>query len=911
MVKKRIGVEHRHNRQLAIISKLIRNQTVPVTYDQNGNRKSIVPNQSMLQQISDRTAGVVSDIDSMRQTLPDIELSSQILVSSILSPKDLSVPRLAFIYSGSKLDDGLSNRLLKVIDDYFTNDYKINKNLAHELTEALVNKGAYIRMVVPESTLDDLINGEERLSLLSVSGHFLPRSTFLPNIGLVAKEGESLTLESVFSDSVQTDQKSGPLRLANNLFLSDNPDVIKLPTLFDKVSKQKTKDVLSSKYMTLEAVAAKVKTKREKKIKRELPHIGSSDIEIESKVYGGRNIKPEEVMEIHTRDISNKTNYGHPLVQTLPVESVVPAYIPGNPKEHIAYYIILDQYGNPINTSLAADHYRELQDAFNRSSSDNAVSQVIKELKTSFSGDYSNNNTVENLQQAQEVFGDLLERTLLEKVRLGTGKMTAAIAKPSALYQTMLARLAAKKQTQILYVPASLMSYIAFYHTVNGVGKSILENTRILGGLRVLMMFTNTMAAVRNSTARTELEIAFDPKDQDPLGTASLVKSGFMRTRSEGFPLGEGDPVSAITYLQNASVDVVYTGHPDLPEMKISTTDKAPSRTTVDSELEDSLRERHNMAFGLSPDTVDSSKDINFATSIVNSSLLLSKRVLIYQEQYEEAEGDFIRKYTLNSEILITSLLEVVEKAKNSEKKGMDDVKIVEHFIRNLNVELPKPDSVTIEAQMESFDKYKQSLESAVDSWISEDIAFMDGEGEMANYIRDLRASYIAKKLREYMKDNNMFTELEELTAKGPDGKPTLKLGEALSEHMSPLMASVEDWLHLAKDAAAKREAKLAKLEEKLEDKYNLEEEEDDSTGSDGDGNLGSEEQTDPSAAEEDGDMQGAAEEEEEQAEKPEEDAAAEEEGDESTEEEPTEETPEDDPEEEQAPNKNSDDVQE
>ena len=31
----------------------------------------------------------------------------------------------------------------------------------------------------------------------------------------------------------------------------------------------------------------------------------------------------------------------------------------------------------------------------------------------------------------------------------------------------------------------------------------------------------------------------------------------------------------------------------------------------------------------------------------------------------------------------------------------MDDVKIVEHFIRNLEVELPKPDVVTLEAQME------------------------------------------------------------------------------------------------------------------------------------------------------------------------------------------------------------------
>ena len=61
-----------------------------------------------------------------------------------------------------------------------------------------------------------------------------------------------------------------------------------------------------------------------------------------------------------------------------------------------------------------------------------------------------------------------------------------------------------------------------------------------------------------------------------------------MRTRAEGFPLGEGDPVASISYLQNAAVDVVYTGHPDLPE-KITTTDKAP-RTLIDQDLEEKFR---------------------------------------------------------------------------------------------------------------------------------------------------------------------------------------------------------------------------------------------------------------------------------------------------------------------------------
>ena len=72
---------------------------------------------------------------------------------------------------------------------------------------------------------------------------------------------------------------------------------------------------------------------------------------------------------------------------------------------------------------------------------------------------------------------------------------------------------------------------MCFYHCEY---RSLLR-TRVLGGLRVLMMF-NTMGAIRNSTARTELEIAFDPNDSDPLGTSAMVKRVYAH-KSRGLPI--------------------------------------------------------------------------------------------------------------------------------------------------------------------------------------------------------------------------------------------------------------------------------------------------------------------------------------------------------------------------------------
>ena len=75
--------------------------------------------------------------------------------------------------------------------------------------------------------------------------------------------------------------RSGPVKIIDNLFLSDNPDLVKIPRLYDRINKQRNKDILENKYMTLESVSNKLKKAKANNKDRKMPHIGSSDIEIE------------------------------------------------------------------------------------------------------------------------------------------------------------------------------------------------------------------------------------------------------------------------------------------------------------------------------------------------------------------------------------------------------------------------------------------------------------------------------------------------------------------------------------------------------------------------------------------------------------------------------------------------------
>ena len=204
-------------------------------------------------------------------------------------------------------------------------------------------------------------------------------------------------------------------------------------------------------------------------------------------------------------------------------------------------------------------------------------------------------------------------------------------------------------------------------------------------------------------------------------------------------------------------------------------------------------------------------------TTRVNSSLLQSKRVAFYQRGYEEMNGDFIRKYTTNSETLLTKLVEVVEKHGDADAKE-DAMATVEAFIEQIEVELPKPDSATLETQMESFRNYSDALDMAIDAWISDEFAMMDAEGDMANNIRPLRAAVKAHFQRRWLRENNVFPELEEITQVDDKGEALFKFGELQDSHMSAVLSFVADYMEKARKAAAKRDEKLAKQQEELGD---------------------------------------------------------------------------------------------
>lgn len=801
------------------------------------NRPLTAPDIGLLQKISDMSTANVTDAASLVQLLPDLELAVQILISSILSPKDMVTTELNFSVEPGQFKSELAGALLERVRDYFENTYKISELMPDMLKDALFYKGAYPMAILPESSIDDAINSPARVTLESLSDTFAP-GTFKPHhLGILGPgSGEAKTtagLESLINPyrASTTEYTSGITLSCNNhaidsyIDVVDNPNVLKLPMLQDKLQQDRLQDILSVRKLDM-------------RLKRDQISAEGYGKAEENSLYRRRRYKCQPIVALTPGSHMKRKTEGHPLVMTLPTECVIPVHVPSNPEEHLGYFLLLDEHGNPLTKATESDYYTDM--ATNVSANKEMVSQLIQTTKRNVegTGQPAAMARQEEIDQLERIYGELVEKELQARLQNGAYGPNVAVSRPQEIYRIMLARALAKMRTQVVYLPAEMLTYIAFDYNRYGVGVSLLQTSKIIGGMRAMLLFANTMAAVKNSVGRTQLNITLDPNDPDPTTTVEFLMHEYAKTRQGTYPLGASNPLDIISFLQNAAVEVTVSGNAAYPETKLEVEDKQSNRAKPDPELEKSLRDRHLMSMGLSPETVDAGANAEFAASILNNNLLLTKRVLVIQRVFVAFLAEFIQKYTLASGALLDELRDVIRD--NHDKLTKDQVRIQERavdaaeatqgqtrapvaeaepenesetqqneegleevgidailfdFIQAIRVSLPSPDTATLDNQMKAFDAYVEALDKAIKAYL--DPEFLSGTemGELQEVLPTTIAAVRSYYIRQWLRNNNVMPELDDLTTFSDEDGPAFNLMEANKSHIEALRKSVAEYM--------------------------------------------------------------------------------------------------------------------
>lgn len=778
-----------------------------------GKNHELSPSGSLLQTVSNLTTRNVNDVSNILQLLPDTELAIQILVASILSPKDLVTTELGYRVDNTALPSDVTAPLLEVVRTYFEESYKIQSYLPTMLEDVLFRQGAYPMLVLPESSIDRIINSTDHVSLEDARDDLdLDGGRPRPSIGILGTPKEkrvSWSLENFASTpegftKAESVISTTPEVIRNLVTVTDNPVSLKYPQFLDKMRRDRLDSVLSHRGFGTGMEARK-------------PKRGEvTDQEVRHSVFRNRQYQPQTTVSIPSPRTANRESVGHPLVIKLPTESVIPVHVPSNPGDHIGYFVLLDQNGNPLARAHESDYYNDLSNNLGSTTGKDFTSQLLHQAQGATQGFNRTHNQKMEVDEAVRLYTEIVERDLVTRLKNGIYGDDVEISRPQEIYRVMLSRALAQKHTQLLYVPAELMNYIAFDYNRYGVGKSLLEDNKILAGIRAMLLFSNTMAAIKNSVGRTGLKIQLDPQDPDPSSTVEFLIHEYAKNTRNAYPLGASNPNDIINFLQNAAIDVNVTGNAAYPETTMDVEDNSSQKVAVDTELEDKIRERYFMSLGISPETIDLSKNVEFATSIVSSNLLLAKRVIVYQDKFTPHLEDFIQKFVLNSGSLMESLRQKLDSVKDSIPKEYegDNEALLLDFIYSIVVTLPRPDTVTLENQMEAFRNYSEALEMALDAYFSEDIMAFSEFDDLEMDVRPTRSALEAHFKREWLRNNNVMPELMDLITVDEKDQAMLDLLDTHTNHLKAIGNALAKYMDELRKARKKREEKYQEAEE-------------------------------------------------------------------------------------------------
>lgn len=746
---------------------------------------------------SEKIAANMNDIENIFEVLPETERCEMIITSCILSPDDMKSVNLRYACDRTTLPASIQAGMLAVMEDFGTKTYKIKDKLPKIISKALFKSGSYPVLCIPESSLDLLINHDNRISLESANflqNEVAPKGVLGDNNATLAKLNRA-TREHRDSISMESMIGSGPSgvtmtnnRIIGSLSIGDNPNIIKMPRIQEKVSQQRVMDAYhSSGTYGMESYGDE----------------GRRLNDIARRLYVRRRNRTEEVVRIRTQDQTNRNSVGHPMLLDLSSDAVIPVGNPTNMSEHFGYFVLLDGFGNPLNNSQDSLYSTQLNSRLNRNKTE--ASSMLNDMRINLYGDCGDSDQ-EYKAHMYDDFMDYIERDILERFDNGAMRGRAVqLARPNAVFQMMWSRTLANKQTQMVYVPRELMSYFAFDYNKVGVGKSLTDGTKILASLRALLLFATTRAAVRSAVGHKVLNLKLDPAISDPEKWVQQMVHEYIRVNNGNYPLGTSDPNDIMSYMEQAGLSVNVENHPGYPEVSANVEPVSSAVQQIDPEVDRELRNRHISRYGLPPEVVDSSTGVDFAATIRTSNVFFDKQITMYATSLCEQTSDHFRMIAVNSGTIMGDLFAVIDdnldQIPESIRTGDWKAELVIEFLESFRVELPESNNTRLETQLQKISVYSQVLDAVFASFVNVDVLQqMDPEANREACeatITTMRMHF----LREFIIAEGILPEVTEaLTWPGDDEDPAYDFMrqqtgyiEALTNTMKSLMDNIKN----------------------------------------------------------------------------------------------------------------------
>lgn len=755
------------------------------------------------EQVSDSIKSNIKNNDSIMELFPDIELCVRILVSSILSPNDISVTNLNITSPEIKLPVNIKAQIEDLITVHVNENYDIENKQYDILRETLFTKGAYIEAIIPEAAVDDVIHQRGTYTNLStMTTESLINNYLNSSNGFISKEDYAYNVE-IGKQTIDISKED------INISFTDDFRVL----LANEVSTELLHRNINKSLFGIKDIDNE----------EELDRLFSVSREDDPMFMDNSKLKNNPYVMVPDVDSASRKSIGRPMMLKLPPESVLPIHVENHPDKHLGYFVLIDKNGIPINPDL--DQYTEERYSMFKSSETNKNMQfnLITKARNALIN-ITEDDVV--LDKIEEIYTEVVDNMIRKKLENGYYNEIASLRDTGNIYHVMFMRSLRSQETKLLYLPKELVSYFAFEYRDNGTGRSLLEKSSILFSVRAILLFTRMLAVLKNSVTTTVVTANLDDDELDPERTMSRIISNALNTRKTQLPFGIINVDDMVQWAQSVGFRFNIKGA-GLPNMDITTEESSTSKVEPDEQIFEWINKAIYASFGLTPQMIDPAMESDYATSLVANNLLFAKFIKQKQAIYNPLITEHIRKILINDMELenklrnfiksnlkdIASSIRLTIKEESNDENGIDESSLIEYILKKYKlqsrIELPAPETTEADKLGEALESYANKLDKVLSVVLDDSTITSEMVGELANSLGTLKNAAKTSLTMKWLADNNYMPEITEFLTNDVDGKPVYNVLEDFIGHVDKLV-----------NVGPKFFKDLTKLKEKADDKF-------------------------------------------------------------------------------------------
>lgn len=715
-----------------------------------------------LQNTAENNSKIIQDISFLRYMAPEITKAERILTSSIMSPNDMQDDRIPLEMDPlSEIDEQTQEELLKYITDFYNNDMELGIKVNDWLGETMFRKGSKAIMILPKAVLRSMSNAQDIRNGLGLPPDEANRETamedFNRRVSMLEDRAKDLDEHAITISLESWEQKTSKVST-----LSNNEELTAY--VYGEIMRQDPDCQITLEHMAKLSSYARDGVAKFVKQHRASIEIGRNPFAIKQVADQAREFVSQaekDIYAVYRQGIDDTAMINIPEDNSgthatdmavwveLPAESVIPVCVPGSESTHLGYFVLVGENGVPIGSNT--------QDMAH-----NSVTGVIRSNARACMDDKKLSevlgaNTMHRDIAVSAIFGVAIKNIL--QTELGKqGLQNMSALQYNAISSCVFSHIAMDQQIRLIFVPASMMAYYAFFYRPDGTGKSIIEDCSTILSLRTTLITANILSQMRNAIDRRKLTLDFTGKTMNPEAAMEMAKELYVRKQFVGF---SNDPTIAATNMALQGFTIQPKGIPGLPDnMDVQVEAGQPSHTPVEkNELLETLTNMFIDFLIVPHSALNKLSEDEFAKTVATNHLYFCNQLRSFQREVNEKTTKLIRTHMRFSYGLQQDLVKILTKyTTRKNQQGTPEAvlaqadcsALLQKVICSVRAKLPPPNMAVSKAQFDEIKSFVESLDGLMNDVFNDEM-IPNSDISPDGIMKLIKSHYKAKLAREYI----------------------------------------------------------------------------------------------------------------------------------------------------------------